>query len=305
LREHPGLGWLSALRAPAIRALVAQGALSRSLFDECNLAELHSADFPGERLIACFNPLLADERSRTREELLKATEERLKKLAAAVKRRTRSPLSAGEIGVRAGKIINRHKMGKHFELRIGAGSLAYCRKEELIAKEAGLDGIYVIRTSESREALGAAEAVRGYKSLAQAERLFRCLKSADLRVRPVRVRTEDHVRAHFFLCLLAAYVESHMQEALAPLLFGDEGVRAARKTRDPVLPAEPSEPARAKRSTQRTAEGFRAHSFRSVLQELATRCRNTCRVQGNPRSRLVLHTEPTPFQTRVFELLRL
>jgi len=305
LREHPEIGWLSALRSPAIRALVEGGALSRSLFDETNLAEIQSADFPGERLIACFNPLLADERVRTREELLRETEKKLAKVAAAVARRRRKPLEAGAIGLRAGKIINSCRVGKHFKLEIGDGRFAFCRDETAIVEEARLDGIYVIRTSEPRERLGAAEAVRGYKSLAHVERLFRCLKSADLRVRPVRVRTEDHVRAHFFLCMLAAYVESHMQEALAPLLFADEEVGAARKTRDPVKPAEPSACARSKRCTQWTADGFAAQSFRSLLQEMATRCRNTCRVKGNRESRLVLVTEATPLQSRVLSLLRL
>ena len=305
LRQHPELGWISALRGPAVRELVTQGALSRSLLDEVNLAEIRSPEYPGERLIACFNPLLCDERRRTREELLAATERGLAKLAAAVARRTRTPMTASEIGLRAGKIVNRYRVQKHFELQIAGGTFAFARHAASIEAEAQLDGIYVIRTSEPPERLSPADAVRGYKSLAHVERLFRCLKSVDLRVRPVYHRTAAHVRAHIFLCVLAAYVEWHLREALAPLLFEDEQVAALRRTRDPVAPAQPSAAARRKRATGRTSDGFRAHSLRTLLDELATRCRNTCRVPDQPQARFVLLTRPTPLQARALQLLQL
>jgi len=203
LKQYPGLGWISSLRSHAIRSLVETGQLERSLFDETNLAEIRAREFPGERLIACFNPLLATERRRKREELLQATEKALGRLEAEVKRRTKKPLGKAEIGVKAGRVLGRFKMGKHFTLTIAEAVFAWARREESIRREADLDGIYVVRTSEPAERLSAPDAVRTYKSLAVAERAFRCLKGVDLLVRPIFLRTEDHVMAHVFLCMLA------------------------------------------------------------------------------------------------------
>ncbi len=222
LKNHPGIGWITALRSGAIRKLAQGGHLQMSLFDEQNLAEITSPEFPGERLIACFNPLLADERRRKRNELLEATEKDLQKIAGQVARRTKTPLSKAEIGVKVGKVINRRKMGKHFQLSIDDNEFSFSRKEESIRREEALDGIYVIRTSEPKEQISAEDTVRGYKNLSRVERMFRCMKSIDLLVRPIRHRDENRVRAHIFLCMLAYYVQWHMRKALAPLLFDDE-----------------------------------------------------------------------------------
>ncbi|HLE36524.1 MAG TPA: IS1634 family transposase, partial [Candidatus Acidoferrales bacterium] len=222
LKQYPGLGWISALRSSAIRDLVQAGTLQLSLFDEQNLAEISSPEFAGERLIACHNPLLAEERARKREELLKATEKALERIARQVHRRTKTPLTAAEIGQKAGAVVNRFKMGKHMELTIKDGAFGYARRSQNIEREAALDGIYVIRTSEPPSRLSAADTVRSYKNLAQVERAFRCLKGIDILVRPIRHRDEQRVKAHLFLCMLAYYVEWHMRRVLAPLLFDDE-----------------------------------------------------------------------------------
>jgi len=305
LKQHPGLGWISSLRSHAVRSLVEGGQLQRSLFDETNLAEIRAPEFPGERLIACFNPLLAGERRRKREELLQATEKALARLEAEVKRRTKTPLGKAEIGVKAGRVLGRFKMGKHFTLTIADGVFAWARREESIRREADLDGIYVVRTSEPAERLSAPDAVRTYKSLALVERAFRCLKGVDLLVRPIWHRTEDHVRAHIFLCVLAYYVQWHMHEAWAPLLFQDEELREQRPQRDPVAPAQPSPSARRKKATRRNSEGLPLHSFKTLLAELARRCRNTCRVNTDPPSTFTTITDPTPRQARALQLLGL
>jgi len=305
LKRHPGLGWISSLRSPAIRGLVESGHLQRSLFDETNLAEIHAPEFPGERLIACFNPLLETERRRKREELLQATEKALGRLEAEVKRRTKTPLGKAEIGVKAGRVLGRFKMGKHFTLTIADGVFVWARREESIRREADLDGIYVVRTSEPDERLSAPDAVRTYKSLALVERAFRCLKGVDLLVRPIFHRTEDHVRAHIFLCMLAYYVEWHMREAWAPLLFQDEELSQQRQQRDPVAAAQPSPSARRKKSTRHSSDGLPLHSFKTLLVELASRCRNTCRLKTGPASSFTMLTDPTPLQVRALQLLGL
>ena len=306
VRAYPGLGWLSALRSADIRALVDGGALQLSLFDQQNLAEIVSPDFPAERLVACFNPLLAEDRKRTREELLHATEKALDKIVNEAARRTRTPLPKDEIGIKVGKVINRHKMGKHFQCTIEDGRFAYTRNTAAIQRESDLDGIYIIRTSEPAHRLTAQDAVRSYKSLAQVERAFRCLKGLDIRVRPIYHRTEDHVRAHIFLCLLAYYVEWHMRQALAPLLFQDEELAEHRKTRDPVAPATASMSAKQKKRTRHTTDGLPLHSFQTLLATLGTRCRNHCYGKNDPEKKpFVLLTDPTPFQQRAFELLGL
>jgi len=306
LKQYPGVGWISALRSEKVRKLVDRKQLQLSLFDQQNLAEIHSPDFPGERLMACFNPLLAEERKRKRGELLDATVQALEKISKEVKRRTKTPLSAAEIGTKVGKIINRFKMGKHFELSIADGQFSYVRREEAIAREAELDGIYVIRTSETKPALSADDAVRSYKNLAQVERLFRTFKGLDIRIRPIHHRTEARVRAHIFICLLAYYVEWHLRQVLAPLLFDDETLATDRKQRDPVAPAEPSVSAKEKKAVRVTEDGLPIHSFKTLMAELGTRCRHRCKVKSDPECPpIVQDTEPTPLQSRALELTRL
>ena len=306
LAAHPGVGWISALRTEKVRALVAQRHLQLSLFDEKNLAEIQSPAFPGERLIACFNPLLAEERRRKREELLVATEQALGRIAREVARRTKTPLSAAEIGQKVGKVINRYKVGKHFEVSIADGQFSFQRRHAAITHEAQLDGLYVIRTSEPKTKLSAAQAVRSYKNLAQVERAFRTLKGLDLRIRPIHHRSETRVRAHIFLCLLAYYVEWHMRRALAPLLFDDETLPQARQQRDPVLPAQPSEAAQQKKLERINGDGLPIHSFRTLMAELATRCRHLCRLKSDSDSPPIeQETQPTPLQARAMELIRL
>jgi len=298
LREHPGLGWITALRSGAIRELVEGGSLQMSLFDERNLMEFTHPDYPGERLIACLNPLLREERRRKREELLRATEKELKKIAAGVGRRKNKMLKQEEIGLRVGKVINRWKVGKHFKLEIAEGRLDFCRDEAAIAAEAGLDGLYVIRTSEPATRLSAAEVVRSYKGLSAVERLFRTLKGLELKVRPIFHRDANRVRAHIFICLLAYYVEWHMRRALAPLLFDDE---SPDRQRDPVAPAHISEHAHQKKRRRQTSDGLPLHSFNSLLLDLATLTRNTCRLSASPAFTQL--AKPTPLQIKAFELL--
>lgn len=306
LKQYPGLGWISALRGPEVRHLADTGCLQLSLFDRQNLAEISSPDFPNERLVACFNPLLAAERGRKRQDLLKATEKELNKIAQEVARRTRKPLLQAEIALKVGKVINHYKMAKHFTLTIQDGRFEWARQQVSIQQEADLDGIYVIRTSEPEHQYAAAEVVRHYKSLSQVERAFRCLKGIDLRVRPIRHHTEDHVRAHIFLCLLAYYVEWHMRQALAPLLFADEELEQNRQKRDPVAPAQPSASVKSKKAVRLTDDGLPVHSFDSLLRALSTRCRNTCRVKGGTSETSFQQvTELSPLQARAFELLGL
>ena len=306
LKQYPGLGWISALRSADIQQLVQGGALQLSLFDEQNLAEIVAPEFPGERLIACHNPLLAEERRRKRAALLAATEQKLAGIAREVARRKRTPLTAAEIGKKVGAVMNQFKMAKHFDTTIKEGAFAYARREQQIEREAQLDGIYVIRTSEPQSRLSAADTVRSYKLLAQVEHAFRCLKGIDILVRPIRHRDEQRVKAHLFLCMLAYYVEWHMRKALASLLFDDEQLDEDRKTRDPVAPAKPSAQAKKKKLVRVTADGLPIHSFETLLADLATRCRNRCRIKSDPNGTPFTHlTQPTPLQQRVFELLEL
>jgi transposase len=305
-KQHPGLGWISALRGPAIRELVESGSLQLSLFDEMNLAEIRSPDYPGERLVACFNPLLADERRRKRGELIQATEKDLGKIAAEVKRRTRTPLGEAEIALKAGKVVNRYKVAKYFVLTIADGVFGWTRREEPIRRDSELDGVYVVRTSEPQRRCSAEDTVRRYKSLAQVERAFRSLKGMELRIRPIHHHTEDHVRAHILLCMLAFYVEWHMRKDLAPLLFQDEELSQNRARRDPVAPAECSASAQAKKMDRVTADGFPVHSFQTLLRDLGTRCRNTCRIPAESSGATFQQlTLPTPLQARAFQLLGL
>ena len=306
LKTHPGIGWISALRSEKVRQLADEKHLQLSLFDKKNLAEIRSAAFPEERLIACFNPLLAEERRRKRDELLAATETRLAKISAQVARRTQTPLSAAQIGQKVGKVINRHKVGKHFAVSIADGQFRFTRRTDAIARETELDGLYVIRTSEPEQALSAQDIVRSYKNLAQVERAFRTLKGMELRIRPIHHRDEARVRAHIFLCLLAYYVEWHMRQALAPLLFDDETLPETRKRRDPVAPAKPTASATKKKIDRETEDGLPIHSFTTLMAELGTQCRHRCRLKSDPESPAFFqHTQPTPLQTRALELIRL
>lgn len=306
LKTYPGLGWISALRFSAVRSLTEAGAFQPSLFDRYGLAEISSEAYPGERLIVCFNPALAQDRKRKREELLTATESDLMRIASQVKRRTKTPMAADEIGVRVGKIINRHKMGKHFQLTIEENLLSFERDAGSIQREAESDGIYIVRTSESSTMLSAEDTVRTYKSLGQVEQAFRCIKSLDLQVRPIRHRTEPHVRSHIFLCMLAYYLQWHMRKALSSVLFQDDELDVDRWTRDAVAQAEPSHSFRAKKLTKKTPEGWPVHSFETLLKNLSTRCRNTCRTgEGKTMIQFDQLTESTPFQAHVFKLLEI
>jgi transposase len=306
LKDYPGLGWISALRSSAIRKLVSSDSLQMSIFDEKNLAEIHSSVFPDERLVACYNPLLAEERRQKREKLLAATEKGLEKIVKEVARRTKTPLDKAEIGKKVGKVINRFKVAKHFTIMIDDGAFSFSRKEESIHRESDLDGIYVIRTSEPAERISAEDTVRNYKRLEQVEMAIRCMKGVDLLVRPIHHRTVGHVRAHIFLCMLAYYVEHHMRKALAPLLFQDEELDERRKTRDPVKPAKPSASVKRNKTVRLTPDGFEIHSFQTLLAELATRSRNRCRVKSDAAGPTFYElTEPTPLQTRAFQLLGL
>ena len=306
LQKHPGLGWITALTSAAIRALVQKGALQLSLLDEKNLAEITSPDYPGERLVVCHNPLLGEERRRKRQALLQATEKSLTKIAKEVGRRKNKPLKAAEIGLKMGKVLGHYKVGKHFDCEMGEGRFQWSRRQDSIEQEGKLDGIYVIRTSEAQERLSAEDSVRSYKSLAEVEHAFRCLKGIDLLVRPIRHRTAERVPAHIFLCLLAYYVEWHLRRAWAPLLFEDEERLEERKRRDPILPAKPSASAQAKKSSRQTAEGLPGHSFQTLLAELASRARVTYELKsGDSKSTFKQAPEPTPLQARAYELLRL
>jgi transposase len=310
LKQHPGFGWITALTSTAIRELVKQGALQLSLLDQKNLAEITSANYPGERLMVCHNPVLQEERERKREALLAATEKSLEKIGKAVARRKKKPLTAAEIGMKVGKVLGHYKMGKHFECKIGEGRFAWSRRAQSIEQEEKLDGIYVLRTSEPVERLSAEDTVRSYKSLAEVERAFRCLKGIDLLVRPIRHRTEDRVPAHIFLCVLAYYVEWHLRRAWAPLLFEDEERREERKRRDPILPAQPSASAQRKKRSLQTADGLPVHGFQDLLAALASRSRVTYALKSEkPEEKSDLTflqvPEPTPLQARAYELIRM
>lgn len=306
LKERDGVGWISCLRSHSIRELVNTGQIQPSLFDTKNLAEITSPDFPGERLIVCFNPFLADERKRKREDLLRMTEKHLESLSREVKRRKKKLLGKADIGLKAGKILGRYKVGKHFLLTIGESSFEWKRREDAIASEAQLDGIYVVRTSVPKNELSSEDAVRAYKSLSLVERAFRCLKGVDLLIRPIHHRDEDRVQAHIFLCMLAYYVEWHMRRALAPLLFHDEDLDANRKTRDPVAPAQSSPSARRKKREKKTDDGFTVHSFKDLIAALGSRAKILCRFGADPTAPLVSRiSESTPLQARALDLLGL
>jgi transposase len=303
LRGIDGMQWITALRSEAIGELIEQGHVQLGLFDQRNLFELTHPDYPGERLVACRNPELAKSRGHTRESLLAATVRELDIVCGMVKRGRLKGQDA--IGVRVGKVINKYKVAKHFVLEIGATAFSYRIDEEHVQREAALDGIYIIRTSLAPHTMSAEDAVRSYKQLSTVERAFRCYKTIDLKVRPIHHHVEARVRVHIFLCLLAYYVEWHMIAAWRPLLFCDED-QQAKKTRDPVAPATRSEKALDKVHSRRLDDGSVVHSFRTLLGELTTIVRNTCRAPGTQANAATFDmiTRPNAKQARAAELLQ-
>ena len=299
-----GLDWITALRAPSIKALAGAGALQLSLFDDRDMAAITSPDFPGERLIVCRNPDLARERGRKREDLLAATERDLAQIAAAVGRQRQPLRGAADIGIKVGAVLDKHKMAKHFELAITDTSFRFIRKTDAIAAEAMLDGIYVVRTSLPADTLDDAGAVRAYKSLALVERAFRCLKTVDLQVRPIYHWLADRVRAHVFLCMLAYHLEWQMRACLKPMLYDDADKEAAEAARHSIVAkAQRSPKAVTKQTTGRTEDGLPVHSFHSLLADLATLTRNTVVTALAPDHPFTLTTRPTPLQQKALDLL--
>ena len=298
-----GLDWITALRAPQIRALVDAGAFQLSLFDERDLAEITAPDFPGERLVVCRNPLLAEERTRKREDLLHATEAALTKLADQIARGT-GPTGQDKIARGVGRIENRYKLAKLFDITVAEDGFTFGRNHARIADEARLDGFYVIRTSVEDKALAAENVVGAYKSLARVERAFRSLKTVDLHLRPIHHWLAPRVRAHVFLCMLACHVEWHMRERLKPILFDDDDPAAAARERTSIVaPAQPSPAALRKRASKLTANGGPVHSFQSLLRDLATCTLNEMTTTLNAAYSFTLVATPTPIQAQAFRLL--
>jgi len=305
LLKPAGLEWITALRNASIRSLVEAGSLQLSLFDERDMAEIASPDYPGERLIVCRNPLLADERARKRGELLDATERNLAKITAATQRKRRPLRGKDKIGIAVGKVLDRHKMAKHFEIDITDDGFTAVRKLAGIDEEATLDGFYVIRTPVPAEALPTTNAVAAYKSLAGVERAFRSIKTVDLEVRPIYHRLADRVRAHVFLCMLAYHLEWHMRQALASVLFEDHDREGAAARRSSIIaPATRSKAAHRKIALKRTDDGLPVHSFHTLLADLATFTRNTMAIDRAPAETFTLYPHLTPIQQKAFTLLR-
>jgi hypothetical protein len=300
LKGVEGVGWITALRAPQIQKLRKAGTIQLEIFDQRDLAEVEDPDYPGERLIVCRNPLMAEERKRKREELMQATERELKKVAESV--RSGRLKDRTKIGLRVGRVIGRFKVGKLFRVTIDHGKFSFRRNQERIRTEAELDGFYVIRTSLPKRQLKAKEAVSAYKGLSRVERAFRCIKTFDLAVRPVFHWSEKRVKAHIFLCMLAYYVEWHMQNALAPMLFIDEGIGRLPR-RSPVAPAQRSESAKWKDETKLTLDGRPVHSFRTLLQDLGSIACNKVSTPHAAKVKFDMLTEPTRDQRHVFKLL--
>jgi hypothetical protein len=303
LRGQGGIDWITALKSVSIRSLVEQGHLQLGLFDQRNLAEITSPEYPGERLVACRNDALAKLRAHKRESLLQATEALLDVIKASVEAGRLT--GQDKIGVQVGRVINRHKVAKHFELSIGDAALAWSRRQDAIDAEAALDGLYVIRTSLPTQRMDAPGCVRSYKALANVERAFRSLKTVDLKVRPIHHRLADRVRAHILLCMLAFYVEWHMREAWRELMFADTD-QAAKATRDPVAPAERSAWASAKAASKLLDDAQPVHSFATLMAEMATLVRNTCRTPsaGADAPTFELLTTATAHQQRALALIR-
>ena len=306
LRDADGLDWITALRSDGVKKLVEQQTIQPSLFDQRDLAEVTSPDFPGERLIVCRNPLLADERARKRRELLAAAEKKLAAVAAAVARRNNPLRGKAKIGLRVGRDLKGTKMQKHFELHIEDESFSYRRRDDAIAAEAARDGLYVVRTSVPADAMSAEQTVSAYTGLSQVERAFRSPKTVDLHVRPIYHWKDDRIRAHVFLCMLAYYLEWHLRGALAELLFDDHQREAAEARRDSIVsPAPRSAAASQKDKTRRTADGLPVQSFQCLLRDLATICKNRVHWASHPGAEFDRLTVPTELQRRVFELLGL
>jgi Transposase DDE domain len=304
LRGVEGLDWITALRSGQIAGLAAEGLIEPSLFDERNLAEIQSPDFPDERLVVCRNPLLARSRAHKREELLAATEADLAKIAAAVLRPKRPLRGMDRIGLKVGRAIDSHKMAKHFDLKISDSGFTYSRRTDNIAREAAIDGLYVVRAKVTDKNFTAPQLAERYKDLSLVENAFRCLKTVDLKVRPIHHRGEDRVRCHVFLCMLAYYVEWHMRAALKSVLFDEDDHETARANRsDAVAPKLPSPSAKRKARTKRTPDGRPVHSFQTLLKDLATITRNTIvpKLPGAPGWQQ--ETEPTPLQEKILRLL--
>jgi transposase len=303
LQTQAGIEWITALRAPQVQSLARAGVLQMSLFDQRDLAEITHEDFPGERLIACRNPLLAGERARKRTQLLAATEKELAKIQQAAQRPKRPFRGKDRIALRVGKVLGRYKMAKHFSCQIEEDQFRFERVQASIDRESELDGVYVIRTNVPAARASSEEAVRYYKELSNVERAFRSLKSVDLKVRPIYHRTEDRVRAHVFLCMLAYYVEWHMRRSLAPMLFDDSSPAAGEALRSSVIaPAQRSPQATQKARTKRTAEGMPVHSFHTLLQDLRTIALNTVSLGATS---FTMTTTPTPLQQHAFDLLHI
>ena len=301
-----GLDWITTLRAPAIRSLAEAGSLQLSLFDERDLATITSPDYPGERLVACRNPLLADERARKREDLLVATEKKLAAIAARVHRAKKPLRGKDKIALAIGRVIDKYKMAKHFDLNITDDRFTFARNTAKIGAEAALDGVYVVRTTVSEAVLDQTATVTAYKQLSTAERAFRSLKTVDIEVRPIYHRRADRVRAHVFLCMLAYYVEWHMRQKLKSILFDDHDKAAADAARPSVVAkAERSEAAQRKARNRCTDDGLPVHSLRSLLADLATVTRNVMAMDGAPEASFVLYPQLTPVQDRAFQLLAL
>jgi len=299
-----GISFITALRAPAIHSLVDAGSIQLSLFDQRDLAEVSSPDYPDERLIVCRNPLLADERSRKRRELLDATEQDLREIQARVRRAKRPLRGKEKIGLALGAVINHYKVGKHFDVKITDADLTFERKTEQINAEALLDGIYVLRTDVKPAILDAAGTVRAYKNLATVERAFRSIKTVDLEVRPIHHRRAQRVRAHVLLCMLAYYLEWHMRQVLKPILFDDHDRAAAEAARTSIVAkAERSTAGERKVATKRTDDGLPVHSFRSLIADLATVTRNTMTISKVEDASFVLYPKLTATQQRAFEIL--
>ena len=302
--KSAGLDWITALRAPAIKGLLESGTLQLSLFDQRDIASITAPEFPNERLVVCRNPDLAAERARKREDLLAATERDLARIQAAVARKRDPPRGTAEIALAVGAVVNRYKMAKHFDLDITDAHFSFTRKTTEIAAEAASDGIYVVRTSLPAETFDDATTVRSYKSLAMVERAFRCIKTVDLQVRPVHHWLPDRVRAHVFLCMLAYYLEWHMRQRLAPMLFDDTDKEAAEALRKSVVAQAQRSPAAVKKQTTGlTEDGLPVHSFRSLLADLATLARNTIVTAITPHYPLTVLTRPTSIQQKAFDLL--
>lgn len=304
LPSSHGIQWITALRANQIQKLARDGKVQMSLFDNTDLIEISHPDFPGERLIACYNPLLAEERARKRPELLAATEKQLEKIAAATQRSKRPLRGKHNIGLRAGKVLDRYKMGKHFLLHIEDDGFRYERKTVNIEREKSLDGIYIIHTNVSQKQLSSQAVVASYKSLSGVERAFRSLKTVDLHVRPIHHRLPDRVRAHILICMLAYYVEWYMRQLLAPVLFDDDDKTQAAATRASIVaPAQRSIRAKLKANTKLTSDGLRVHSFQTLLADLATLAKNKIQPTDKRIASFDMLTQPTPIQQRALDLL--